>query len=476
MEALSERLVMEAEAELLRKNVEHSLMSSFAWCGPSHGDRTFTNGTHLLRLAHALERVERGDCKRLIVTMPPQHGKSELATVQFPAWFLGRRPKANVVVTGYGHDIALKHSKHCRRIFHSDQFRSVFPDAVPDFHDSSVSSNLEEWETRQGGSYYAVGVGGGLTGRSVTLGIIDDPLKNRQDAESYTKRQAVIDWYRSVFYTRHPEAIVLIMTRWHRNDLVGFVLKEQKHEGWEVIKLPAIDETTEPPTPLWPEVFGGLDEYRTIQKSEGRHEWSALYQQNPIVRGGNRFNVDGIKVHETTEGWPEGPWVRCWDLASSSKERNKNDPDFTVGGLIHARKVDKLWRLWVKHMVIKKAEAPERDRVICNTAKTDGSSVQIHMEAYGGYKDAYTTMKAILHGSRVVHRSKLPGDKTTKCAPLEPIFEAGNIHMLKAPWNDEAIRQLEGFPFADHDDVPDVLAIGYHVFAKARGGMIVEDF
>ena len=189
---------------------------------------------HLQALADKLEAIERGELKRLIVLMPPRQGKSELISLRFPCWYLGRHPQAYIVQAGYAESISLTHSRKARDIFISQAQSKLFPSLRyrPETPNQEAiipeRQAAHEWGTKQGGSYYAVGIGGGLTGRGFNIGIIDDPVKDAEEAESPTYRERAWEWYTMVFRTRaEPDAaIILVMTRWHQQDLAGRLLKQ----------------------------------------------------------------------------------------------------------------------------------------------------------------------------------------------------------------------------------------------------------
>jgi predicted phage terminase large subunit-like protein len=438
-------------------------------------DPEYQTPEHIHQLSEALELVEAGDIKRLAVFEPPRHGKSRLCSQLFPCWYLGRNPTQEVVQSGYSIDIALEHSRKARDVFASPENRNVFPKTK---HVASTAGKEQvaverqsagEWGTAQGGKYYAVGVGGGLTGRGADLLIIDDPVKNREEAESPTIRKRVVDWYRSTAYTRlSPEgAIILIMTRWHSDDLAGMLIDEmrdEKADQWHIINMPAINENEEA---LWPDRFP-LEKLEKIRTTLGSYEWSALYQQQPIQRGGNMLCVDKIQWHKDDTDFPEIKFYRGWDLASTEKERAKDDPDYTAGVLAGVEERDGVMHLWIKDVVAFQEEAPERNRRIENTAISDGPTVHQGIESVAGYKDAYTTIKHLLNGIVVVEKITVSKDKVLRAAEVEPIFEAGNVHILIAPWNNDFLDELAAFPSGKHDDRVDGLTIAHGMHNAPR--------
>jgi hypothetical protein len=250
---------------------------------------------------HHLEKVEKGEIKRLILLLPPRHGKSLLSSIMFPAWYLGRNPDHEIIVSSYSADLASKFGAQTRDIINTPEYKFVFGHEIRE--DISAKS---EWKLKgHNGSYVAVGLGGGITGRGANLLIIDDPVKNREEAESQVYREKVWDYFTSTLYTRLEKdgKIVIMITRWHFDDLVGRLLKEQP-EDWAVIKYPAIAETEEKyrkfGEPLWPEKYS-LDDLLKIKETIGTYNWQSLYQQTPIAIEGQEFKPEWIKTRKAEE-------------------------------------------------------------------------------------------------------------------------------------------------------------------------------
>ena len=190
----------------------------------------------------ALEAVERGECNRLMIFCPPRHTKSELASRRFPSWYIGRHPDRQLIGASYNGALASDFGRAVRNISASPEYSQLFPDCEL----AADSRAANRWNTEVGGAYVAAGVGTAITGRGAHLALIDDPVKDRSDADSQTVRDHTWNWYTNVLYTRlmPGAAIVLIMTRWHEDDLAGRLLEQQDEggEAWEVINLPALGE------------------------------------------------------------------------------------------------------------------------------------------------------------------------------------------------------------------------------------------
>lgn len=245
------------------------------------------------KIAAALEAVERGEIKRLIIEAAPRHGKSELASRRFPAWYLGRHPDHTVMSTSHGAELANEIGRDVRNIVATSEYRALFPGVslAPD------SQAKDRWHVSGGGGYIAAGVGASITGRGCQVLICDDPVKGRAEAESEADRKNVWDWYRGTAYPRLEDnaAIVVIMTRWHEEDLVGQLLALEADGGgdkWVKLVLPAIDPEG---NALWPEKYprAVLDQ---IRSTVGEYNWASEYEQKPRPEGGSFFTESHLLV------------------------------------------------------------------------------------------------------------------------------------------------------------------------------------
>lgn len=275
----------------------------------------YQRAQHHEQIAAQLEAVERGEIDRLMIFMPPRHGKSELASKRFPAWCLGRKPRRQIIAASYNSDLANDFGRNVRNIVAEPEFRQVFPE-VSLAPDSQAANRMN---TNAGGAYVAAGVGTAITGRGADIGLIDDPFKDREEADSERRRETVWDWYRSTFYTRlMPGAsIVLIQTRWHEDDLAGRLLEQDGRieDGgqWTVLELPAINAAGDA---LWPEWYD-IDTLRRIERTVGPREFSALYQQQPQPDEGTFF---------------QRAWFREWQTLPTVRHYGTSDYAVTDGG------------------------------------------------------------------------------------------------------------------------------------------------
>lgn len=245
---------------------------------------------HHALICERLEAVERGDIDRLMIAMPPRHGKSQLASRLFPAWCLGRNPRTQIIAASYNSDLANDFGRDVRNIVGSPEFAGVFP-GVSLSVDSKAANRMN---TNMGGTYIAAGVGTAVTGRGARIALIDDPFKDRAEADSERMRNSVWAWYQSTLYTRLMPggSIVVINTRWHEDDLSGRLLNGK--DQWELLELPAINDAGEA---LWPEWYD-VPALERIKENIGPREWSALFQQKPQPDEGTYFQRDWFKTWE----------------------------------------------------------------------------------------------------------------------------------------------------------------------------------
>ena len=432
-------------------------------------------GRHTIAICEAIDKaVERylaGESTFLDVAVPYRHGKSDIASRALPAYFLGRcaEKMPDVIMSGYGAELVESFSRDTKRIIQSDAYAEIFPGVrLAPGHNNVGSWSIEG----SAGKVSVAGLGGSITGKGGALIVLDDYCKSRAEAMSQRYRDRTWDSFKADLMSRRaPVAIVIIVaTPWHVDDLRGRIRREERQNPdfprFQRLKYPARSEAGY----LFPERFPESwyrGQYATLGKLA-----AGLLDCEPTLEGGNRFDVSKIKIHSSLNEFPEGRYARAWDLASSKKERDKDDPDWTVGlkGIVTFE--NGVPHLWISDIVAIQAEAPRRDALIQATCRADGSSVAQHVEAFGAYKDAYTTLKAVLTGISVVKASKLPGDKSAKLAPLEPVFDAGNVHMLRAPWNDPFIRQFTEFPDGEHDDYCDPAAILFDAYANKGSGFL----
>lgn len=278
----------QAAQELLsRKSARKSLIGFTEYTNPA-----YIPAQHHEQIAAKLEAVARGEILRLMIFMPPRHGKSELASRRFPAWFLGQQPTKQIIASSYGADLANDFGREVRNIVGSPEYAKLFDVAL-----SVDSQSANRWHTDQQGAYVAAGVGTAITGRGAHILLIDDPLKDREEADSEVTREKVWNWYTSTAYTRLMPggAVVLIQTRWHDDDLAGRLIEAQRHGGdqWDILSMPAVDNGGKA---LWPEWYP-IERLDQIKGVIGPRDWNSLYQQNPVPDTGDYFKRDWFRYY-----------------------------------------------------------------------------------------------------------------------------------------------------------------------------------
>lgn len=405
-------------------------------------------GPHHKAICDALMRVFRGECKRLIINVPPRYSKTEIAVVNFIAWAFGQVPDAEFIHASYAAPLAVNNSANVRALLQHEGYQQVFPAC------RLASDAKSHWTTTEGGVMYAAGAGGTITGfgagkhREGFGGaiIIDDPHKP-DEAKSDIIRQGVIDWFQNTLESRKNSKetpIILIMQRLHENDLAGWLLQGGNGEEWEHVCLPAIQPDG---TALWPEKHTIAD-LRRMERA-APYVFAGQYLQRPAPPEGGVIKPDNIQVIDALPAEPI-KWVRGWDFAASV------DGDYTAGG-----KLGKLpdGRYIIGDMVRLRCGPDERDAALTNTASRDSSAVRISIPQDPGQAGKtqvlYLTRK--LAGYRVTS-SPESGDKVTRAEPLAAQINVGNVLMLRGPWNDELINEMRMFPNGTFDDQVDSLS------------------
>lgn len=476
-----------------------SLLSFTRWTFPQYQAEL----AHAV-IAAALDRVVQGKVKRLMIVAPPQHGKSELASVRFPAFWLGKRPDEPVILASYGASLAEDKSRQVRDTVESDAFQQLFPS----IRTRRDSRSVQRWRLagRRGG-LVAVGVGGPITGHGAMLGIVDDPFENWETAQSPTMREKVWDWWRGTFRTRVWEdgAIVLIMTRWHEEDLVGRLLAHSPGE-WTVLRLPAAAETEEErrrnneafglpadqPDPLGRAPGEALAPRRfsqaalaALRKDVQEMVWQAEYQGAPRPLEGLRFQRAWFQYG------PPGPKsarrVRYWDKAGS-----QDAGAWTAGVLMAVHE----GRYIVEDVVRGQWSAREREEVMRQTAIGDaerfgrlewldsGANLRVHeagvetwieQEPGSGGKESAEATVANLAGF-VVHVERVTGSKDVRMEPFRAQLQGGNVQLVVGNWNTVFVDELCAVPHGRWRDQADAAGgafnklAGFGVKRKRKAG------
>lgn len=411
--------------------------------------------------------------KNLMVFLPPQHGKSSIISKCFPAWALGKDPDLKIVGCSYSSDLANQFSRAIQRAIDAEEYQEVFPD-------TRLRGAKRETNTQQGyirnidffeivgkrGFYKSVGVGGPLTGTPVDIAIIDDPIKDALEAYSITYRQRVWDWYNTVLTTRlhNNSRQLFIMTRWHEDDLAGRILEKERDE-WEVLSLPAICEDVNDNglsnrqigDALWEERHS-IEKLRR-QEERSPREFAALYQQHPVIEGGNFVKRDWfnmITIQDFKAARKDEPMHFYLDTAYNKKSATGNDPS----GIIAACKVGN--NVYIFHAQQVWKEMPDLLRFLPE-----------YIKAHGGDKRSKLNIEPKANGISVVQMLKEVSELNVKQTPtpkddkevrlraVSPRIECGRVWLVEGAWNEAFLSEVCGFPNMPHDEFVDVL--GYAI-------------
>jgi predicted phage terminase large subunit-like protein len=418
---------------------------------------------HHLVLIDALQRLADREFERLIVMMPPRHGKSQLVSRLFPAWAFARDRQEQIILSSYSLDLASAMNRDCQRIITGDEYRRLFPETRLNERNSAaaVRNNHRFDIVGETGYFIAAGVGGGITGAGATIGIIDDPVKNAQEADSQTYRNTAWEWYTTTFKTRfEPNAVeVICQTRWHEDDLTGRILKQIEEEGSEVsteiISLPALCEHPEQyrdiGDALWPGKYS-RGKLLKMQNDLGSRAWGALYQQRPAPEEGNLIKRDWFDVYDPKKVDLSGTPVNFFfDTAYTDKEAN--DP---TAGIAYVKKGDDYYVLecraeWLEFL--------EQTKFILDFCSDNGYTVRslARVEPKATGKSIVQVLKRQTKLNIV--ESEPPKDsKIARVNSIAARLEAGRVLLPKGQaWVAGFLDECAAFPNGAHDDRVDCL-------------------
>ena len=424
---------------------------------------------HIKLLAHKLEEVERGNIKRLAIFMPPRHGKSQLTSQFFPAWYLGRNPSKFVIATTYAQDLADDFGRSVRNQIQDEDYNRIFNDCTL----SKDSSSVRRFHTTGSGVYYAVGAGGAITGRGAHLLLIDDPIKGREDADSDAMRSNLIDWYRSTAYSRLMPggSIILIQTRWHEDDLAGWILRETSHEPWEVIELPAVlDEKASKilkrpkGQALWPEAYD-KKRLEEIKKTAGSREWNSLYMQRPSAEEGNILKRYWWKEWKE-DNPPECNYIlQSWDTAYTIKDTSDYSA-VTTWGIFEHNGIQNAILLSARR---ERWEFPELKSEAINLYNEFKPDVVLIEAKASGWSLIQELQRA---GIPITPFNPKRADKKTRAHSVTPLFESGRVWYPSSKyWAEDVINQCAQFPSSNYDDLVDSTT---QALMRLRQGLFVE--
>lgn len=437
---------------------------------------------HHRHWCQTLDRFARGEIKRLMILSPPRHGKSEIVSRRLPAYFLGKNPDKKVIACSYTADLASEMNLDAQRIMDGDAYRRIFPDTrlAGQGAPSGRAKRTDKMFHVVGreGYYRSAGVGGGITGMGFDLGIIDDPIKNAEEAYSQTYRNKTWDWYTSSFYTRQAKdaGILLTLTPWHVDDLAGRLLKlakeDPKADQWTVLKYPAIkvdpwseEDPRHPGEPLWPERFP-LDFLERTRATLGSHQYSALYGCSPIPEEGGRFKSSWFRQYRQREGvwiFEDGstvPWGTTWRFTVIDPSVGKNAlSDPTAIGTFCVVPGDPL-RVLILYMLSERIRIEELPRRLKGITERWGSDFVV-MESNGFQIQVARECRRVL-GCGVKEVTPEGKSKLVRALPAIARAESGEVYLpaVTEPWVAPFLDELANWSGqdGDRDDQVDVLA------------------
>jgi predicted phage terminase large subunit-like protein len=427
----------------------------------------FISGRHHKIMARAFERVVSGECKRLIINMPPRHTKSEFASYLLPAWFLGKYPNKKVIQSSNTGELAVGFGRKVRNLVDSETYKSIFPNLELQ-QDSKAAGR---WNTSKGGDYFAIGVGGTVTGKGADLLIIDDPHSEQEAALAASNPEVfdkVTEWYTSGPRQRLQPggSIIIVMTRWAQRDLTGQVLKAATNRGgeqWEVIEFPAIMPSGKP---LWPE-FWSLGELEALRVELPNSKWQAQYQQNPVG------NESAIVKRDWWKWWEEERPPKCdfilqtWDTAFEKTQRADYSAGTTWGVfypnedhaspniiLLSTYKKRVEW-VELKRDVLEEYNEWEPDGILVEK-KATGAPLIYELRAMGIPVQEYTPSRG--------------QDKIARLNAVSDIIASGKVWVPRTRWAEELVDEIAEFPAGQHDDLVDATTLALMRFRS--GGFL----
>ena len=411
---------------------------------------------------------------RLMLFMPPRHGKSELASTQFPSWFLGKNPAKEVISCSYSASLAMSFSRKVRENLRDPRYQAVFPETSL----AKDSQSTENWITTRGGGYLAAGVGGPITGRGAHALIIDDPVKNRTEAESSTERERVWDWYSSTAYTRLAPGggVLIILTRWHADDLAGRLLNAMKKGGdqWDIVVYPAIavhkERYRDEGDALHPARYD-LEALAKIKRALIPRDWGALYQQNPTTEEGAILKRNYWCRWEDDDP-PECTYtIQSYDTAYTARQ-TADYSVITTWGLFYPEGDLSKHTVMVDGQINPdgKFAGDEAHIILLDCVKGRWDFPQLKEKAYELYsywQPDSTIIEAKASGLPLAHelrRSGVPvqtftpskgNDKMTRVHSVSDLFASGNVWAPRTGWADDLVEECHAFPAGKHDDQVD---------------------
>ena len=456
-----------------RKRNEAAHADLIEFC--KHMQPDYIVGKHHRMLANMLMDIEQGNKDRICVNIPPRHGKSQLVSIMFPAWFLGRNPTKKVMMVSHTTDLAVDFGRKVRNLINTDAYRDIFPTVQL----ASDSKSAGRWNTNSGGEYYACGIGSALAGRGADLLLVDDP-HSEQDVinGNFEVFEKAYEWFTFGARTRLMPGgrVAIIQTRWHMDDLTGRVTRDmsqnEKSDQYEVVEFPAILDIESKKTgsvvqkPLWPEFFD-MDALLRTKASMPVFQWNAQYQQQPTAEEAS------IVKREWWSRWESEDAPQCeyiiMSLDAAAEKHNRADFTALTTWGIFLNEEDSTYNIILLNSIKQRLEFPELK--------------ELSMEEYGEWQpDAFIVEKKSA-GTAIyqeMRRMGLPvqeytphrgsGDKLARLNSVADIVASGMVWMPQTRWAEEVIEEIAGFPFMSHDDLVDSTVMALMRFRQ--GGFI----
>jgi hypothetical protein len=460
---------------LYRELAENGTFAEYCIAIDRHYQLEWFHAEIARKLEDGYHRMMAGESVRLMITMPPRNGKSDTSTQKFPSWALGKSPELPIMVSSYSDELATDFGMLTRTIMQTPEYNAMF--------DTKLRTDAKargKWITEQGGGYTAVGVGGALTGRGFKIGIIDDPFKNREEANSPVVRESRYNWYRSTFYTRAEGAtmIVFIMTRWHEDDLAGRVLKDaadakkrgEPHDEWDVIEFKAIatedDAHRKEGEALWPAKFP-LSQLQTIKTTIGSYEFSSLYQQTPVDEENRKFKQAWFRYRKY-EDVREKNTYNVMTIDPRGKDDIKLGKDY-IGVTVNFVDLEGNWNIMSDRQ--KLSATGLIDMMFTNWQRYGLHKIGIEDgQFYQGLKKSIEDEMKLRGVFLYIEELKTGGtQKELRVEALVPRYEHGGIYHLTYGGDNQCVdleEELKLFPKATNDDASDSLAYQEQVVVR----------
>jgi predicted phage terminase large subunit-like protein len=427
-------------------------------------------GKHHRILADMLMDIADGRETRACVNMPPRHGKSQLISIYFPAWFLGKYPDKKVLMVSHTTDLAVDFGRKVRNLIDRSEYKSIFPTVSLALDNKSAG----RWNTNSNGEYYACGVGSALAGRGADLLLVDDP-HNEQDIinGNYDVFDKAYEWFTYGARTRLMPGgrVAIVQTRWHQDDLTGRVIKDmtqnEQSDQYNIVEFPAIiDDDTDHPKALWPE-FYNLKALQQTKASMPLFQWNAQYQQNPTAEEASVVKREWWKIWKKDEP-PECEYV-VMTLDAAAETHNRADyTAITTWGVFMNEEVD-AYNIILLNAIKKRVEFPEL-KVLALEEWTEWEPDAFIVEK----KSAGTALYQELRRTGIPVQEYTPhrgsGDKLARLNSVADIIKSGLVWVPEFRWAEEVVEEVAGFPFMSHDDLVDTTVMALMRFRQ--GGFL----